>query len=144
MPERDGSLLGRTRWSLWCHRSLRTDDPVGKTVCPLKMLFGHSKPDIEKLPSKMPKKRTESKLRGERFDHIGGLFKILKDVEKTNPWILSDGDRVWNMDDTTISCELGQRAKGFGSSQTHHGGFVSSSLDSIGLALTKLESPSKW
>ncbi len=68
---------------------------------------------------------------------------MLKDVEKSNPGILSDGDRVWNMDETSISCEFGKRTKGFGSSQTHHGGFVSSSLDSIGLALKTLESPSK-
>ncbi len=68
---------------------------------------------------------------------------MLKDVEKSNPGILSDGDRVWNMDETSISCEFGKRTKGFGSSQNHHGGFVESSLDSIGLALKTLESPSK-
>ncbi len=64
---------------------------------------------------------------------------MLKDVEKSNPGILSDGDRVCNMDETSISCELGKRTKGFGSPQTHHGGFVSSSLDSIGLALKTLK-----
>ncbi len=35
------------------------DDPVGKTGYPVKMLFGHSEPDIEKLPSKMRRKRTD-------------------------------------------------------------------------------------
>ncbi len=68
---------------------------------------------------------------------------MLKDVEKSNPGILSDDDIVWNIDETSISCEFGKRTKGFGSSQTHHGRFVSSSLDSIGLALKTLESPFK-
>ncbi len=67
---------------------------------------------------------------------------MLKHVEKSNPGNLSDGDRVWNMDETSISCEFGKRTEGFVSSQTHHGGFVASSLDSIALALKTLESSS--
>ncbi len=62
MPEKEGLLLGRTRRSLSCHRSLRIDDAVGKTGYPVKMLFGHSGPDIEKLHSKMPRKRTDQNL----------------------------------------------------------------------------------
>ncbi len=46
------------------------------------------------------------------------------------------------MDETSISCELEKRTEGFVSSQTHHGGFVASSLDSIALALKTLESSS--
>ncbi len=34
------------------------------------------------------------------------------------------------MDETNVSCEFGQRLKVFGSSATHHGGFVSSSATS--------------
>ncbi len=101
-----------------------------KTGYPQKMLFGHSEPDIEKLPSEMPRTRTDQNLAGESFDHIEGFFKILKDVEKRNAGILSDGERVWNMDETSISCEFGKRTKVFGSSQTHHGGFVASSTES--------------
>ncbi len=36
--------------------------PSGKTGHPLKVLFDHSEPDIEKLPSKMPRKRTNQNL----------------------------------------------------------------------------------
>ncbi len=32
--------------------------------------------------------KDRSKFRGEGFDHFEGLFKILKDVEKSNPGIL--------------------------------------------------------
>ncbi len=75
----------------------------------------------------MPRARTDQKFRGESFDHVEGFFKILEDVKKRNPGILFDGERVWNMDETSISSEFGKRIKVFGSSQTHHGGFVSSS-----------------
>ncbi len=56
-------------------------------------------------------KKDRSKFRGEDFDHVEGFFKILKDVEKGNPRILSDGDRVWSMDETSISCEFGKEPK---------------------------------
>ncbi len=69
---------------------------------------------------------------------------MLKYVEKSNPGILFDGDRVWNIDETSTSCEFGKRTKGFGSSKSHHGGFVASSLDSIGLALKTLSSSKLW
>ncbi len=81
---------------------------------------------------KNAEKKDRSKFRGESFDHVERFLKMLKDVEKSNPGILSDGGRVWNMDETSISCKIGKRTKGFCSSQTHHGGFVASSLDSIG------------
>ncbi len=92
---------------------------------------------------KNAEKKDRSKFRGESFDHVEGFFKMLKDVEKSNSGILSDSDRVWNMDETSIACEFGKRTKGFGSSQTHHGGCVSSSLDSIGLAVKASESTFK-
>ncbi len=65
--------------------------------------------------------KDRSKIRGGSFGHVEGFF------EKSNPGILSNVDRVWNMDETSISCEFGKRTKAFGSSQTHHGGFVASS-----------------
>ncbi len=42
--------------------------------------------------------KDRSKFRGKSFDHVGGFFNILKDVEKSNPGILSDGDGVRNTD----------------------------------------------
>ncbi len=35
----------------------------------------------------------------------------MKDVEKSNHGILSDGDRVWNMYETSISCEFEKEPK---------------------------------
>ncbi len=39
---------------------------------------------------------------GENFDHFERFFKMLKDVKKSNPGIVSDGDSVWNMEETSI------------------------------------------
>ncbi len=46
------------------------------------------------------------------------------------------------MDETTISCEFGKEPKDLALHKLIMVGFVSSSLDSIGLALKTLESPS--
>ncbi len=93
---------------------------------------------------KTAKKKDISKFRKESFDHVEGFFKMLKDVEKSNPGILSYGYKEKNMDETSIMCEFEKRTKGFGCSQTHHRGFAASSLDSIKLQLKALERPSKW
>ncbi len=65
---------------------------------------------------KNAKKNCRSKCRRESFDHVEGLFTMLKDVEKSNPGILSDGDRLWNVYETRVSCEFGKRTKGL----AHH------------------------
>ncbi len=71
-----------------------------------------------------------SKLRGENYFHVDGFFNILKDVERKIPGILSDGDRIWNADETNVTCEFAKRIKVFGSSATHHDGFLASSSSS--------------
>ncbi len=82
MPKREGMLLGRTCCSLLCHRSHQTIDSVGKAGYPLKLLSGNSELDIKKLPSKMLRKKTDQKFRGESFDQAELFFKMLKHVEK--------------------------------------------------------------
>ncbi len=42
---------------------------------------------------------------------LKGSSKILKDVKKSNPGILSDGDRVWNMDETSLRVSLEKEPK---------------------------------
>ncbi len=68
---------------------------------------------------------------------------MLKGVEKSNPGILSDGDRVWNMDDTSISCEIRKKNQRI---WLFHKLIMVGSLHYLWiqseLALKKLESPS--
>ncbi len=109
---------------------LQTDDQVGKTGVPSEDAIRAFRARHREITFRNAENKDRSKFRGESFDHVGGFFKILKHAEKSNPGILSDGDRVWNMDETSISCEFGKRTKVFGSSQTHHGGFVESSTGS--------------
>ncbi len=65
--------------------------------------------------------KDKAKVKGEGYDHVEGFF--VKDVEKTNRGILSYGDRVLNMDVTSVSFAFGKRIQVFGSSQTHNGCF---------------------
>ena len=51
---------------------------------------------------------------------------MLRRFEVSNPGLLKDPDRVWNMDETSIDAEHGKREKVYGSSSTHHGGFRNS------------------
>ncbi len=95
-----------------------------------------------KITFEKAEKKDKSKFRGESFAHVEGFFKMLKDIEKSNPGVLSDADRVWNMDETSISCKIGKRTQGLALHKLIMVGFVASSLDSIGLALKTLESPS--
>ncbi len=57
-----GFAVGKDKLNFFDCRLLQTEDQVGKTGYPLKMLFGHSEPDIEKLPSEMPRTRTDENL----------------------------------------------------------------------------------
>ncbi len=43
---------------------------------------------------------------------------------------LFDGDRIWNVHETNVTCKFGKRIKVFGSSTTHHWGFAASSSSS--------------
>ncbi len=55
------------------------------------------------------KYKDKSKLRGERYVHVEEFFNILRDIER----ILSDGDRIWNGDETNATYEFGKRIKVF-------------------------------
>lgn len=66
--------------------------------------------------------KTTAKLNAERFDHVQTFETALKKVGEINPGIFDNPERLWNMDETKVSAEFGQRQKVFGSSDTHHGG----------------------
>ncbi len=43
--------------------------------------------------------KDKAKIREENCSHVEGFFKALKEVERSNPGILSDADRIWNIDE---------------------------------------------
>lgn len=50
------------------------------------------------------------------------FFDIIEGIGSQFPGILSDGDRVWNLDETSIDQEYGKKVKAFCDSRSHHGG----------------------
>lgn len=74
--------------------------------------------------------KDNEKIKGERFEHVESFFKILEDIGKQFPGILTDGDRVWNLDETKVDPEFGKKIKVYGDSSSHHGGFRASTTSS--------------
>lgn len=68
-----------------------------------------------------------AKLRAESYEHIKTFFDAMISLEKKHPGITSDGDRVWNIDETKVDCTKGTCKKTFTSSSSHHGGSRGSS-----------------
>ncbi len=48
-----------------------------------------------------------AKFREESYIHVNGFFKTLREIERLNPRIISDGERIWNMDETKVIVDLG-------------------------------------
>ena len=63
-------------------------------------------------------------LRGENFDHVNTYATVLKNVLSDYPGIFDNGDYVWNMDETQVDGEFGERKKVYSPADTHHGGFI--------------------
>lgn len=55
--------------------------------------------------------KDNAKLKAENYYPYGHLFQMLHRVEVSNPGLLQDPDRVWNMDETSIDAEHGRREK---------------------------------
>jgi len=70
--------------------------------------------------------KDSAKLSAENYEHVQTLEKALREVENNSPGILSDPDLIWNMDETNVDGEYGQREKAFVGSHDHHGAFRSS------------------
>ncbi len=87
----------------------------------MKMLFGHSEPDIQKLPSEMPRTRTDHNLGEKASITLKGSSKF----ETLGFYPMPTECGTWMTPVYRVSRE--KRTKVFGSSQTHHGGFVASS-----------------
>lgn len=57
-------------------------------------------------------KRTAS-LVAERYEHVVTFKNALQSIEAKHSGIFSDPDRVWNLDETAVSTELGRKTKAF-------------------------------
>ena len=63
-----------------------------------------------------------SKQRGESFDHVKTFEGVLQNIFENNPEIARDPNKIWNMDETGIDCEFGQKEKVASSSSSNHSG----------------------
>ena len=63
-------------------------------------------------------------MKAETFGHVSTFSDALKKVEYANPDIFRNPARLWNVDETAVDCQYGERNKVFGSSATHHGGYM--------------------
>lgn len=62
-----------------------------------------------------------SKRRGENYEHVKTYVDVLRHLDRDFPGMLHDGDRVWNMDETSVDIEFGQKLKAFVAANSHHG-----------------------
>ncbi len=135
MPEEEGMLLGRTRKKSLMSQIASDGRPNWKGGVSSEGAIRAFRARNREITFKNAEKKDRSKLGEKASITFKGSSKY---------WKTSGKDfRVWNMDETSISCEFGKRTKVVGSSQTHHGGFVALSLDSIGFVRKTLEIPSK-
>lgn len=64
-----------------------------------------------------------AKLNAERKSHVQPFFDIIADIGGRNEGLLTDGSRIWNLDETSVDFTYGKREKSFTSSGSNHGGF---------------------
>ena len=69
------------------------------------------------------------KLHAESVSHIQPFFDIINDIGKNHPGMLTNPNRIWNLDETAVDGRYGKREKVFLSSDSHHGGFVACSTN---------------
>lgn len=67
--------------------------------------------------------KEKAKLNAENFNHVDRFFRILDDIGERCPGILSNPNRIWNMDETAIDGTWGKKEKVFTASDSHKGGF---------------------
>jgi len=83
-----------------------------------------------------PENKEVAKLRAECFSHVNSLVRALKNVAADYPGIFDSPSRLWNVDETKVSSEFGERQKVFGSANTHHGGSIASRVAGGGKHVT--------
>ncbi len=82
MPEKEGLLLGRTRWSLWCHRSASDERPSWRDGVPSEDAIRAFRARHREIILKNAEKMDESKFRKESFDHVEWFFKCWQTSRK--------------------------------------------------------------
>ena len=50
-----------------------------------------------------------AKLHAENYDHVASFAKVLRDVRNDFPGIFQNPYRLWNLDETAVSCEYGKK-----------------------------------
>ena len=72
--------------------------------------------------------RTEDKdavkLRAENHDHMESLAYRLREISTNHAGIFDSPFHIWNLDETHVDGEFGERVKVFSGSHSHHGGFT--------------------
>ena len=73
-------------------------------------------------------RRTENKdagkLRAENHDHIESLAHRLREIATNHARIFDNSLHIWNLDETHVDGEFGERVKVFSVSHSHHGVFT--------------------
>ena len=67
-------------------------------------------------------RKDEVKLKGESYSHVQTFFDELVKIKKRFPGVLEDGDRVWNMDESSVETEFGKKTKSYAEARSHHEG----------------------
>ena len=102
-------------------------DPVftQTTTCPPRTQFVVGEPQNRDITLRTAENKEQGKLHDENYGHVYTFVQVLKAVQSEFPGIYFEPDRLWNMDETSVSTEFGEKEKVFGASDTHHGGFRS-------------------
>lgn len=90
------------------------------------------------LTHRSHERKEAAKLDAEDVTHVKTLKTMLETVFRGHPDIKDDPSRVWNLDETQVSGEYGEKVKVFGPASSCHGGFRSSKGRGTGKHLTAL------
>lgn len=77
-------------------------------------------------------KKEYAKIRAENFDRVNTFADAISQAGRENQGIFSHRDALWNFDAAAMLAEFGQKDKVFGSVDTQHGNFHSSSGNEAG------------
>eukprot|EP00171_Calliarthron_tuberculosum_P002529 IDg2529t1 len=67
--------------------------------------------------------KEHAKLYAENYVHVNRFFKIMQDLEDKHAGLLSNPNRIVNIDETAVDATFGKREKAFTAANSHHGGF---------------------
>ena len=77
-----------------------------------------------------------AKIRGNIYEHVKKYVDVFLIVDKQCPGMRQDPGRFWNMDETSVDVEFGEREKFFTTSASHSGGYNAVKQGGIGKNIT--------